>query len=43
MKVDGRRQRLGERLRNERATAAYASPLSRALDTADIIAGACGS
>jgi len=35
-------QRLGERLRREGLTAAYASTLSRALDTAAIIAGACG-
>ena len=35
-------ERLGERLRREGLTAAYASTLSRALDTASIIAGACG-
>jgi broad specificity phosphatase PhoE len=33
---------LGARLRHEQLTAAYASPLSRAVDTARIIAGACG-
>jgi len=33
--------RLGERLRREELTAAYSSPLSRAVDTAGIIAGAC--
>lgn len=40
---EGRRQaaRLGERLRGEGLTAIYSSPLSRALETADIIAGAC--
>ena len=35
-------ERLGERLRRERLTAAYASTLSRAIDTADIIAKECG-
>ena len=35
-------ERLGERLRGEGLTAAYASTLSRARDTAAIIAGACG-
>ena len=35
-------ERLGERLRSEALTAAYASTLSRALDTAGIIAGECG-
>ena len=41
---EGRLQaaRLGERLRPEGLTAAYASPLSRAADTADIIASGCG-
>jgi probable phosphoglycerate mutase len=41
---EGRRQvtLLGERLRSEAAAAAYCSPLSRAVDTARIIAGACG-
>ena len=34
-------ERLGERLRREDLTAAYASPLSRAVDTARIIAAAC--
>jgi probable phosphoglycerate mutase len=34
---------LGERLRHEQLTAVYASPLSRAADTAQIIAGACGA
>jgi broad specificity phosphatase PhoE len=33
---------LGERLRDVGITAAYCSPLSRAADTAAIIAGACG-
>lgn len=38
---DGRWQaaRLGERLSHQNITAAYSSPLSRALDTARIIAG----
>lgn len=35
-------EQLGERLRREGLTAAYASTLSRALDTAAIVAGACG-
>jgi broad specificity phosphatase PhoE len=41
---EGRRQatRLGERLSKEPLTAIYASPLSRALDTARIIARRCG-
>ena len=41
---DGRWQaaRLGERLSHQNITAAYSSPLSRALDTARIIAGQCG-
>jgi broad specificity phosphatase PhoE len=41
---DGRWQaeRLGERLRREDLTAAYCSPLARAVDTAAIVAGACG-
>jgi probable phosphoglycerate mutase len=41
---EGRRQaaRLGERLRGEAVTAIYASPLSRALETAGLVAGACG-
>jgi probable phosphoglycerate mutase len=34
--------RLGERLAQQAITAAYASPLSRAMDTARIIAGHCG-
>jgi probable phosphoglycerate mutase len=34
--------RLGERLASERLAAIYASPLSRALDTARILAGRCG-
>ena len=40
----GRRQaaRLGERLSRQSITAIYASPLSRALETARIIAGHCG-
>src|SRR5690349_6069563 len=33
---------LGERLRTENVTAAYASPLSRAIETARIVSGACG-
>jgi probable phosphoglycerate mutase len=41
---EGRRQaaRLGERLSSHRITAVYSSPLSRALETARIIAGRCG-
>ena len=41
---EGRRQAacLGARLSKESITAIYASPLSRALDTARIIAGQCG-
>jgi broad specificity phosphatase PhoE len=41
---EGRHQvaRLGERLRDERLTAIYCSPLSRTLETATIIAGTCG-
>jgi len=41
---DGRRQaaRLGERLAQQNITHIYSSPLSRALDTAGIIAGHCG-
>jgi probable phosphoglycerate mutase len=41
---DGRQQaaRLGERLAGEQIAAIYASPLSRALDTARIIGGCCG-
>jgi probable phosphoglycerate mutase len=41
---EGRRQaaRLGARLRHEGLTAAYASSLSRAADTARIVADACG-
>ena len=35
-------ERLGERLRSEGITAAYTSPLSRAADTARLIAGECG-
>jgi broad specificity phosphatase PhoE len=40
---DGRRQaaRLGERLSDERLTAAYSSPLSRTLETAQIIGERC--
>ena len=34
-------ERLGERLRREDLTAVYSSPLSRAVDTASIIAAAC--
>ncbi|HEX5759643.1 MAG TPA: histidine phosphatase family protein [Thermoanaerobaculia bacterium] len=34
--------RLGERLRAEGITAVYSSPLSRALETARIVAGSCG-
>ena len=41
---EGRRQaaRLGERLSNQNITAVYSSPLSRALETARIIAEHCG-
>ena len=41
---EGRRQaaRLGERLARERITAAYASPLSRTLETARIVVGQMG-
>ena len=41
---EGRAQaaRLGERLRTETLAAIYTSPLSRARDTAAIVAGACG-
>ena len=41
---EGRAQvaRLGERLRPERITAVYCSPLSRTVETARIIAGSCG-
>lgn len=41
---DGQQQaaRLGERVRDDRIAAVYASPLSRSLDTARIIADACG-
>jgi len=41
---EGRRQaaRLGERLHDESIMGIYSSPLSRAADTAGIIAGACG-
>ena len=41
---EGRAQaaRLGARLKGEGLTAAYASPLSRARETAEIVAGACG-
>ena len=35
-------ERLGERLRGEGITAAYCSPLSRSVVTAEIIAGECG-
>jgi broad specificity phosphatase PhoE len=35
-------ERLGERLRQERLTAVYASPLSRAVDTARVVAATCG-
>ncbi len=41
---EGRRQaaRLGERLQDDGITAVYTSALARAIDTARIIAGACG-
>jgi broad specificity phosphatase PhoE len=41
---EGRRQaaRLGERLRDEGLAGIYASPMSRSVETARIIAGACG-
>jgi broad specificity phosphatase PhoE len=41
---EGRRQaaRLGERLSDHNITAVYSSPLSRALETARIVAGRCG-
>jgi len=41
---EGRRQaaRLGDRLEDDGIAAVYASPLSRSMDTARIIAGACG-
>jgi broad specificity phosphatase PhoE len=41
---EGRQQaaRLGERLRDDRIAAVYSSPLSRSLETARIIGGACG-
>jgi broad specificity phosphatase PhoE len=41
---EGRRQatRLSERLAPQRLTAIYTSPLSRAMDTARIVAGHCG-
>lgn len=41
---EGRLQaaRLGERLRGESITAAYCSPLSRTVETAQLIAGPCG-
>jgi probable phosphoglycerate mutase len=41
---EGRRQavRLGERLRNEGMTSLYSSPLSRAVETASIVAGPGG-
>jgi broad specificity phosphatase PhoE len=35
-------ERLGERLGQERLTAVYASPLSRAVDTARVVAATCG-
>jgi broad specificity phosphatase PhoE len=35
-------ERLGDRLRGEGITAAYCSPLSRSVATAEIIAGECG-
>jgi probable phosphoglycerate mutase len=38
----GQARRLGERLAPQRLTAIYSSPLSRALDTAHIVAGQCG-
>ena len=43
LSAEGRRQaaRLGERLRAEALTAIYSSPLSRALDTARLVAGEC--
>ena len=42
---DGRRQaaRLGERLAHERIEAVYASPLSRTVETARIVAAACAT
>lgn len=42
---EGRRQAalLGERLRDEGIAAIYASPLSRAMDTARIVGAACGA
>ncbi len=44
MSDEGRRQaaRLGDRLQDDGIAAVYASPLSRSMDTARIIAGACG-
>jgi broad specificity phosphatase PhoE len=41
---EGRRQaeRLGERLRREQIAAIYTSPLSRTIETAEIIGGRCG-
>ena len=44
LSAEGRRQAsaLGERLRGEGLTAIHASPLSRALDTARLIADKCG-
>ena len=38
----GQAARLGERLSRHKITAVYSSPLSRALETARIIAGCCG-
>ncbi len=44
LSAEGRRQaaKLGERLRQEGMTAVYSSPLSRAVETAQIVAGSCG-
>ena len=44
LSAEGRSQaaRLGERLARQNISALYSSPLSRALDTARIIAGSCG-
>ena len=44
LSADGQHQaaRLGERVHDDGMAAVYASPLSRSVDTAKIIAGACG-
>ena len=44
LSADGQHQaaRLGERVHDDGIAAVYASPLSRSVDTAKIIAGACG-